>query len=114
MFDGKEGYRFGDLTRGAIRWLGPSVHFVRGKFDWLKVGKALVLAFLAGQTINFAVVAGALTDAVKDPDWAATIPTLATIIVYLVEQGRRHLQDGRDAKQAPPSEKPADGHHQEG
>jgi hypothetical protein len=100
--DGLQPYRFGDVTRMAVRWLGPHARAVRGKFDWLKFGKALVLAFLAGQTVNFAVVTAALADAARDPQWTSALPAIATAIVYIVEQGRRLFQDGKDAQTLPP------------
>lgn len=99
-------YRFGDITRMVVRWLGPHARAVGGKLDWLKVGKALVAAWIAGQTVNFGVVGAALLSSINDPEWAAAIPTLVTAIVTVVELGRRLPHDGKDA--APTPEKPDD------
>jgi hypothetical protein len=106
-------YRFGDATRSLARWLGPRARFVRGRIDWLKFGQALVIAMIAGQTVNFAVVVAALTDSIRDPQWAASLPTIVAAIVYVGEQGRRLFQDGRDVEAAPLTEMYADGQSEE-
>jgi hypothetical protein len=98
--EGHQGYRFGDITRMVIHWLGPHARAVRYKLDWLKFGKAVVIALMAGQTINLGVVCAALTDSVKDPQMAVYVPAITTVLVYLVEQGRRLVQ-GTDAHEAP-------------
>jgi hypothetical protein len=97
-------YRFGDLTRGLIHWLGPHAQAVRGKIDWLKFGKAVVLALVAGQAVDLAGLVGMLVGAVSDPAVAARVSGVVTVLIFVVEQGRRLLQDGKDA---PPRVPPA-------
>jgi hypothetical protein len=109
--EGHRGYRFGDVTRMVIGWLGPHARAVRGKIDWLKFGQALVLAWVAGQTVNFGVVVAALADALTDPQWAVALPAVATAGVYVFEQGRRIYQDGRDAR-TPAPEQSSDVHQE--
>jgi hypothetical protein len=91
-------YHFGDVTRMVMRWLGPHVGAVSGRIDWLKFGKALVLAFIAGQTVDWAVVGGAIVGAIDDTRTAAALPAATAAVVYAIEQVRRVFQDGEDIK----------------
>jgi hypothetical protein len=91
----EHGYRFGDLTRGVIRWLGPHARDVYGKINWLKFGKAIVVAMLAGQVVNFGVLGTALGGAIKDPNVAAAAPAAAAGVAAVIELIRRLFQDGR-------------------
>lgn len=120
MSDTHAGYRFGDVTRMVVAWLGPNARAVRGKIDWVKFGKALVVGFLTTGTVTFVSTAGAFVGAVRDPDWATGIPALLGVIVFAIEQVRRILQHkpadvppfpvtSEDPRSAQPQESPAQG-----
>jgi hypothetical protein len=96
-----EPYHFGDVTRMVIRWLGPHARAVRGKVDWLKFGKAIVLAFVVGQTVNLGTIIAALTDSIKDPNLTAAMPAIATGVTAVVDLIRRWRQDARDLDGTP-------------
>jgi hypothetical protein len=82
-------YRFGDITRMAVTWLGPHARAVKNEFDWLKFGKALVLGVLTTGTLNYVSTICALAGAAKDPDWATGIPAILGVLVYALDQIRR-------------------------
>lgn len=90
--DRPSGYHFGDITRGFVRWLGPSARFVRNKVDWLKFAKALVAAFAATGTLNYGTAILAFLGAVNDPDIVAKAPAILGVIVGIVEFIRRFRQ----------------------
>jgi hypothetical protein len=92
MSNPSPGYHFGDLTRGLIHWLGPHALAVPGRIDWLKFGKALVVAFLTGQTVGWGVLVASLAGAVSDPQLAAAIPAIATVLAGAIELVRRVAQ----------------------
>lgn len=115
MSDNHTRYRFGDITRMVIAWLGPHARAIRGEVDWVKFGKALVLGFLATGTVTFVSTFVALVGAVRDPDWATGIPAVLGVLVYAVEQVRRILQG--EKAEVPPfptiPEDPSRGQRQE-
>jgi hypothetical protein len=115
MSDSHAHYRFGDITRMTVAWLGPHARAIKGEVDWVKFGKALVLGFLATGTVTFVSTFGALVGAIRDPDWATGIPAVLGVLVYAVEQVRRILQ-GKKADVPPvpvTPEDPSRGQHQE-